>query len=91
VSAESEIYRGPGRARAADVVGGYLSALAMFAAAVSLAWHPLRLSPAAMAIALVAAAMTRRNRALALAGVGIAALCFFLGMAIAVVTSRPLW
>ena len=77
MSADSEIRRVPGRTRPSEVVSGYLSALAIFSAAISVAWHPLRLSPLAML--------------LALAGVMISALCFFLGLTVAVVTSRPLW
>lgn len=91
MSADSEIRRVPGRTRPSEVVSGYLSALAIFSAAISVAWHPLRLSPLAMLLALVAAAMAGRNRSLALAGVMISALCFFLGLTVAVVTSRPLW
>jgi hypothetical protein len=91
VSADSEIVREPGRARPGEVVSGYLSALAIFASVVAVAWHPLRLSPPAILLALVAAGMAGRNRSLALAAVMIAAVCFFLGMTVSVVTSRPLW
>jgi hypothetical protein len=81
----------PGRTRPAEIVAGYLSALAIFASVVALAWHPLRLSPLAMLLALVASGMAGRNRRLAFAAVMIAAVCFFLGMTISVVTERPLW
>lgn len=91
MSAESEILRKPGRARPGEIVSGYLSALAIFAGLIGIVWHPLRLSPLAMLLALLAAAMAGRNRTLAFAAVVIAATCFFLGMTVAVVTSRPLW
>ncbi len=91
MSADSEIFRDAGRARPSEVVSGYLSALAIFASVVAVAWHPLRLSPPAMLLALVAAGMAGRRRTLALAAVVIAAVCFFLGMTVSVVTSRPLW
>ncbi|HET7566471.1 MAG TPA: hypothetical protein VFJ91_00640 [Gaiellaceae bacterium] len=91
MSAEPESLRVPGRARPAEVVSGYLSAIAIFAGLVGIAWHPLRLTPLAMLLALLAAAMSGRGRTLPLAGVAIAAACFFLGMAVAVVTSHPLW
>ena len=78
------------RTHARDVVAGYLSALAIFAAAISVAWHPLRLAPLAMALAVIGAGMAPRSR-LALPAVLIAAFCFFLGMTIAVVVSHPLW
>ena len=80
-----------GRSRPSEIVSGYLSALAIFAGLVAIAWHPLRLSPLGMLLALVAAAMAPRHRTLALAAVAISAICFFLGMTVAVVTSRPLW
>jgi hypothetical protein len=91
VSADGQTYREPGRARPGEIVSGYLSALAIFAGLVSIAWHPLRLSPLAMLLALVASGMAGRNRSLAFAAVAIAAVCFFLGMTVSVVTSRPLW
>lgn len=91
VSTDGEILDGRDRTRPAEVVSGYLSALAIFAGVISIAWHPLRLSPVSMLLALVAAGMAGRNRRLALAAVMIAAVCFFLGMTVSVVTSRPLW
>jgi hypothetical protein len=77
--------------RPAEVVAGYLSAFAIFISLIALAWHPLRLIPVAMLIALIAAAMGGRGRRLAFAAVVISAACFFLGLAITVVTERPLW
>ena len=81
----------PTKSGAADIVSGYLSALAIFASLIALAWHPLRLVPFAIILALVASAMGHRNRRLSFAAVAIAGICFFLGMTIAVVTQRPLW
>jgi len=91
VSAESEPIEEPGRSRPAEIVAGYLCALAIFASVVAIAWHPLRLSPLAMLLALVGAAMAGRDRTLPLAAVAISGVCFFLGMTVAVVFSRPLW
>ena len=91
MSTDSEITRQPGRARPSEIVSGYLAALAIFTGIIAIAWHPLRLSPLSMLLALLAAAMAGRNRTLASASVVIAAVCFFLGMTVAVVTSRPLW
>jgi hypothetical protein len=75
----------------AQVVAGYLSALAIFTALISLGWHPLRLDPVALLLALVGAGMAGRGRRLALAGVMITAACFFLALSISVLTQRPLW
>jgi hypothetical protein len=93
VSADARRYDEPGRSGPADVVSGYLSAIAIFASVVSLAWHPLRLVLLGMLLALLASGMasTERTRRLSLAAVLVTALCFFLGMTIAVVTERPLW
>ena len=82
----------PARSRAsAEVVAGYLAALSIFASVIALAWHPLRLVLPAVILALVAAAMGGRANRLARAAVVISALAFFLGMAIAVAGSRPLF
>jgi hypothetical protein len=77
--------------RPSETVAGFLAAIAIFAALIALAWHPLRLVPFAMVLSLVAAAMGGRHQRLAFAAAMISATCFFLGMAIAVVTGTPLW
>ncbi|HVS85235.1 MAG TPA: hypothetical protein VHD91_06360 [Gaiellaceae bacterium] len=91
MSMESQWLEHGGRRRPGEVVGGYLSALAIFIGAIAIAWHPLRLAPPAMLLAIVGAAMQPRASRLGLAGVAIAGLGFFLGMTIAVVVSHPLW
>jgi hypothetical protein len=79
------------RSRSSETVAGFLSALAIFTSLIALAWHPLRLLPVAIILALIAAAIGGRNRRLAYWATMICAVCFFLGMTIAVVTSRALW
>lgn len=91
MSAESSADRRQGRARYGELVAGYLASLAIFTSIVAVAWHPLRLSPIAMLLALVASGMAGQNRRLAFAAVMIAATCFFLGMTVSVLTERPLW
>lgn len=93
VSAETHVDEAkPARSRSsAEVVAGYLAALSIFASVIALAWHPLRLVIPAVVLALVAAAMGGRQNRLARAAVAISALVFFLGMAIAVAGSRPLF
>ena len=76
---------------ASDLVSGYLAALAIFIALIGLAWHPLRLIGPAIVIALVASAMGGKRKQLAFAAMMIVTACFFLGMMIAVITSRSLW
>ena len=81
----------PTRARPSDSIAGYLAAMAIFICLIGLAWHPLRLILPGIIIAMVAAGIGGRHRKLAFAAVMIAAACFFFGMMIAVITSRPLW
>ena len=77
--------------RPAYTVAGFLSAMAIAAALIGLAWHPLRLILPAMALALIAAGMAPKGNRLAQAAVATAAACFFLGLLISVVTQRALW
>lgn len=77
--------------RTAYTVAGFLSAMAIAAALIGIAWHPLRLILPAMLIALIAAAMAPKGNRLSQAAVAIAAGSFFVGMLVAVVTQRALW
>jgi hypothetical protein len=79
------------RSRPSETIGGYLSALAIFVSLIGIAWHPLRLIAPSIVIALVAAAMGGRHQRLAFAAVLVTASAFFVGMLIAVITSRALW
>jgi hypothetical protein len=93
VSAEpfSTVEAQPERSHTTELVAGYLASLSIFASLISLAWHPLRLLGPAIVIAMISAGMTGRGKRLPLAAVLIAAVCFFLGMMISVITERPLW
>jgi len=75
----------------ADIVAGFLAAFSIFASAVALVWHPLRILPLSIVLALVAAGMSARMRRLATAAVVITGACFFFGMTIAVVFKHKLW
>ena len=79
------------RTRPSETVAGLLSSLAIFTSVIGVIWHPLRLIPVAVIVSLVAAAMGGRHNRLAFAATMICAACFFLGMAIAVMLSKPLW
>jgi len=87
----SSVEAAPERGHTTELVAGYLAALSIFASLISLAWHPLRLDGPAIVIALISAGMTGRGKRLPFAAVVIAAICFFLGMMISVITERPLW
>jgi hypothetical protein len=79
------------RARPAETIAGLLSSAAIFVSLVGIAYRPLRLIPLAIVLALVAVGIGGRHERLAAVAVGIGALSFLVGMALAVVTSNPLW
>jgi hypothetical protein len=92
VSTEGTVRDGEGRAKPSEVVGSYLSTMAMFAAVISIVWHPLRLVLFSLLIALIGAAMSgERRQRFAFTAVTICAASFFLGMVVAVVFKKPLW
>jgi predicted lysophospholipase L1 biosynthesis ABC-type transport system permease subunit len=91
LNVESDAFHEPVRRTSADTVAGYLSAIAIFVSLVGIAWHPLRLILPAGAIALISSGMSNSCRQLTLAAVLICAVCLFLGLAVAVATSHPLW
>ncbi|MGD0715037.1 MAG: hypothetical protein ABSB24_12765 [Gaiellaceae bacterium] len=84
-------YEEQAESRPSETVAGFLAAFSIFASVISLAWHPLRLDGPAIVLAMVSAGMGGRHRRLAFAAVMIAAVCFFLGLTISVVTRRALW
>jgi hypothetical protein len=95
---EAEARRG-----ALDTFAGLMSATAIFLGLLGatnfdlsiegthLEMRPVRIGVAAVVLALAAAGIGGRHRRLAAAAVGIAGFCWVLGMAIAVITQRPLF
>jgi hypothetical protein len=81
-------YRGT---RPSETVAGFLAAAAIFLSFVGLAYRPLRMVPFAILLALIAAGIGGRNERLAMFAVAIGAACFAIGLAVAVITSHPLW
>jgi hypothetical protein len=77
--------------RPAETVAGFLAAVAIVAALLSLAYRPIRLDPFAIVLALIAAGIGGRHSRLATFAVATASVCFILGMIIAIVTERPLF
>jgi uncharacterized protein DUF4383 len=78
-------------AGAGDTLAGFLAAAAIFVSATGVAYRPLRLIPLAILLALIAVGIGGRSERLATAAVFFGAACFAVGMAVAVVTSNPLW
>jgi hypothetical protein len=80
-----------GRLAPHETVAGFLAALALFVECIGVVWHPLRLIPISLLLALIAAAMGGRYQRLAYLAVLIGAFAFFLGMTVAVIFKHPLW
>jgi hypothetical protein len=78
-------------AGATDTLAGFLAAAGIFVSLTGVAYRPLRLIPLALVLSLLAVGIGGRNLRLATAAVFIAGACFAVGMAVAVVTSNPLW
>ncbi|HEY8726139.1 MAG TPA: hypothetical protein VIL91_05495 [Gaiellaceae bacterium] len=79
------------RGRPAETVAGFLAAAAIFLSLVGVAYRPLRMVPFAILLSLIAAGIGGRNERLATYAVSIGAACFAIGLAVAVITSHPLW
>jgi hypothetical protein len=78
-------------ARPSDRVAGFLCAFSFTLSGIALVRSPGLLATTAIVVALVAVVMTRAHRTLAAVAVGVAALAFFLGMVIAVLTDNALY
>lgn len=74
-----------------DAVAGLLAASALFISLVGLAYRPMRLIPAALVLSLTAAAMSGRYQRLIAISAAAVAVCWLLGVTIAVVTKNPLF
>jgi hypothetical protein len=81
----------PDRKSAVDTVAGLMSAAALLFSLVAIAYHPITISVASVTLALVGAGLSARYRRLAAAAVYVSALCFVVGISIAVITHNPLW
>ena len=75
----------------ADTVAGFLAAAALAAAFLALVWYPGRVGPAAMLVALIAAAMGGSQRRLAAGALAAAGVCWFVGMIVAIAFDRPIF
>jgi len=79
------------RGRAGEAVAGLIAAGCIFVSLIALVYRPLRIAPATLAIALVAAGFGGRHRHLAAAAVTVATACWVAGMTIAVLRGDPLY
>ncbi len=80
------------RPSGAETAAGLLAAISLTASAIALVYRPVRLAPFAILIALIASALAKeRHRTLAAAAVVVASAAWLVGMAIAVLTSNPIY
>jgi hypothetical protein len=79
------------RSTVGESVAGLLAALSIFVSLIGVAYRPARLIPAAILLALLATAIGGRSSRLAAFAVGVAAVCFIVGMAVAVITNHPIY
>jgi hypothetical protein len=80
-----------GRSRPAETLAGFLASVAIFVCLTGVAYRPLRLIPFGILLALIAVGIGGRSERLATVAVAVGAVCFAAGMAVAVITSNPLW
>ena len=80
------------RSTGAETAAGFLAAISLTASAIAIVYRPVRLAPFAILIALIASALAKdRHKRLAAAAVVVASAAWLIGMAIAVLTSNPIY
>ncbi len=79
------------QSRPAETVASFLAAAGIFVSLVGIAYRPLRLIPFAILLSLIAVGIGGRSERLATYAVAIGAASFAIGLAVAVITSHPLW
>ena len=78
--------------RVPEIVAGYLAAFSIFISGLAIVYRPVRLAPAAIALALFAAVLTgERTQRLVQIAIFAGVVGWVLGMTAAVVTEKPLW
>ena len=77
--------------RQAEAIAGLLAALSIFGSLVALAYRPGRLVPFALLLALLATMIGGSHRRLAGLAIAIGAVCFVVGMSLAVLTDHPIY
>jgi hypothetical protein len=77
--------------RSAETVAGVIAAAALFVGVIAIFYRPVRLSPVALVVALIAAGIGGRHARLAAAAVAVISVGWVLGMIYSVVEDEPLW
>jgi hypothetical protein len=79
------------RTSAGEAVAGLLASLSIFASLIGVAYRPGRLIPIAVLVALLAIGIGGRHSRLAAFALATGGICFVVGMAVAVITSNPVF
>ena len=79
------------RDRPAEAVAGLMASAAIFVSMIGLVHKPFRVGPVTMLVALIAVGIGGRHSRLATYAVGVAGVCWLLGMTIAILLRRPLF
>jgi hypothetical protein len=79
------------RSRPSEAVAGFLASIALFVSLIGTVYRPVRLIPGAVIVALIAVGMGGRHQRLAAFALAVAAICWVVGMTIAVATGNPLY
>ncbi len=81
----------PDRDRPADAVAGIIATVALTIGVIAIVYRPVRLSPFALVVALIAVAIGGRHARLAAWAVGVISASWVLGMIYAILADKPLW
>jgi hypothetical protein len=79
------------RDRPGEVVAGFLAAAALFVGLIAIVYRPVRIAPAALVVALIAAGIGGRHQRLAALATAVVTLGWIAGMIVSVLTERPLF
>ena len=80
------------RSSAAETAAGLLAAISLTASAIAIVYRPVKLAPFAIVVALIAVALAKeRHSRLAAAAVIGGSIGWLVGMAVAVLTSNPIY
>jgi hypothetical protein len=79
------------RSSPAETLAGFLASASIFVSLTGVAYRPLRLVPFAIVLSLIAVGIGGRSERLATYAAATGGACFAIGLAVAVITSHPLW
>jgi hypothetical protein len=82
---------GARRDRPGEVVAGFLASAALFAGLIAVVYKPVRVAPAALVVALIAAGIGGRHQRLAALATAVVTIGWIAGMIVCVATERPLF